>query len=222
MSVFPDAKRVELAGSEGRDPIALSVHEQGSGPAVVFSHGFPELAYSWRYQLPAIADAGFRAIAPDQRGYGHSDRPEAIESHDLVHLCGDLVALLDALEIEEAVFVGHDWGGFVAWGMPLLHPERTAGVIGVCTPYVPLPPTAVLRALAPDDPDSLYMLWFQEPGVAEGVMDSQVRMFFEKFLRGGISPEEVEKQRASGGITDMNPFRRLADFRARWLGVIGV
>ena len=86
MPVFPDAKRVELPGSADREAIALSVHEQGNGPAVVFSHGFPELAYSWRYQLPAIAKAGFRAIAPDQRGYGRSDRPEKIEDYDLVHL----------------------------------------------------------------------------------------------------------------------------------------
>lgn len=212
MSAFPDPKRVQLAGSDARDPITLSVHEQGSGPAVVFSHGFPELAYSWRYQLPAIADAGFRAIAPDQRGYGGSDRPETIEHYDLVHLCGDLVALLDALEIEQAIFVGHDWGGFVAWGMPVLHPDRCAGAIGVCTPYVQLPPTSTLRAFAGDDPDSMYMLWFQQPGVAEAVMDPQVRLFFEKFLRGGISPEAVEKARASDRIIDMNPFRRLAEF----------
>ena len=152
MPGFPDPERVELAAGEGRDAISLSVHELGSGPAVVFCHGFPELAYSWRHQLPAIADAGFRAIAPDQRGYGRSDRPAKIEDYDLVHLCGDLAALLDAFEIERAVFVGHDWGGFVAWGMPVLHPDRTAGAIGVCTPYVALPPTSTLRALAETTP----------------------------------------------------------------------
>lgn len=213
--VFPESKRVELPGSNGRESISLAVHEQGSGPAVVFCHGFPELAYSWRHQLPAVADAGFRAIAPDQRGYGHSDRPEKIEDYDLVHLCGDQAALLDALEIEKAIFVGHDWGGFVAWGMPVLHPDRTAGAIGVCTPYLQLPPTATLRELAGDDPDSLYILWFQEPGVAEAVMDSEVRMFFEKLMRGAISPEDVAKLMAEGGVADMNPFRRLAAFEPR-------
>ncbi len=211
MPDFPDAKRVELQGSEGRDPIALSVHELGSGPAVVFCHGFPELAYSWRHQLPTIADAGFRAIAPDQRGYGRSDRPAKIEDYDLEHLCGDLAALLDALEIEKAIFVGHDWGGFVSWGMPVYYPERTAGSIGVCTPYVALPPTSVLRTLGGDDPDSMYIVWFQEPGVAEGVLDPQVRMFFDKFMRGGISPEAILERRSSGGSFDMNPFRAVAD-----------
>jgi pimeloyl-ACP methyl ester carboxylesterase len=95
--------------------------------------------------------------------------------------------------------------------MPVLHPERTAGVIGVCTPYVPMPPTAAIRAVVGDDPDGMYMLWFQEPGVAEGVMDPQARMIFHKLMRGGISPGEIEKQRASGP-SDMNPFRRIPDF----------
>ena len=213
--MFREPRLIDLPGSPGslgRDLISLAVYEQGAGPAVVFSHGFPELAYSWRHQLSAVADAGFRAIAPDQRGYGRSDRPEKIEDYDLVHLCGDLVALLDALEIERAIFVGHDWGGLVAWGMPVLHPERTAGVVGVCTPYIAMPPTASIRAVVGDDPDGMYILWFQEPGVAEAVMDGQVRMIFDKLMRGGISPEEVEKQRASSGITDMNPFRRMSDF----------
>jgi pimeloyl-ACP methyl ester carboxylesterase len=109
MAALPPARRVRLP------EVTLSIHESGSGPAVVLCHGFPELAYSWRHQLPALAGAGFRAIAPDQRGYGESDVPKGIEDYDLTHLTGDLVALLDALEIERAVFAGHDWGGFVAW-----------------------------------------------------------------------------------------------------------
>ena len=96
---------------------------------MVFCHGFPELAYSWRHQLPAVAGAGFRAIAPDQRGYGELVAPQ--DSRRLGWaLCGDLADMLDALDIEQAVFVGHDWGGFVAWAMPVLFPERCAGVVG--------------------------------------------------------------------------------------------
>jgi microsomal epoxide hydrolase len=187
--------------------LTLSVHEAGSGPAVVLCHGFPELAYSWRHQLAALADAGFRAIAPDQRGYGGSDAPEPVEAYDLEQLCGDLVALLDALEIERAVFAGHDWGGFVAWGMPLLHPERTAGVIGVNTPYVPFPTTDLLRAAFPDE-EKLYILWFQKPGVAESVLDRNPRLCFEKLMRRGAEPSEPGGMLA---VADANPFRRLEE-----------
>lgn len=211
MSEFPAARRVRLPDRDGRDGITLSVHEQGRGPAVVFCHGFPELAYSWRHQLPAIAEAGYRAIAPDQRGYGKSDRPEPIESYDLVHLTGDMAGLLDALEIEKAVFVGHDWGGWVAWAMPLVHPDRTAGVIGVCTPYVPLPPTSQLRAAVGGDDEKLYLLWFQQPGKAEGVLDSKARRLFEVMMREPLPPEEAAARMMESGSLDMNPFRRLEE-----------
>src|SRR5258705_691502 len=100
--------------------IRMSVTEQGEGPAVVLCHGFPELAYSWRHQLPALAAAGFPVIAPDQRGYGRSSRPDAIEDYDIDHLTGDLVGLLDALGEERAVFVGHDWGSLVVSSLAML------------------------------------------------------------------------------------------------------
>ena len=106
MVAFPTPRNVALPGRD----ITLAVHEMGEGPAVVFSHGFPELAFSWRHQLPAVAAAGFRAIAPDQRGYGRSSAPHSIDAYGLTELTGDLAALLDALEIEKAIFVGHDWG----------------------------------------------------------------------------------------------------------------
>ena len=95
--------------------IHLHIAEQGEGPAVLLCHGFPESWYSWRHQLTALAAAGFHAIAPDMRGYGRSDRPEAIEQYTLLHLVGDMVGLLDALGIEQAAIVGHDWGAPVAW-----------------------------------------------------------------------------------------------------------
>ena len=144
---WPQGRAVEIAPRGNQPSLNLIVHEIGEGPAVVFCHGFPELAYSWRHQLPAVAAAGFRAIAPDQRGYGDSSAPAAVTDYGLTELTGDLVGLLDALQIERAIFVGHDWGGFVAWAMPVLYPERTAGVIGVCTPYMPMPQTSSMRAL---------------------------------------------------------------------------
>ena len=214
MFEFPAPRRIEIPPKDDYEGIGLSVHEAGDGPAVVFSHGFPELAFSWRHQLSATAAAGFRAIAPDQRGYGRSDRPDRIEAYDLPHLCGDLAGLLDVLEIDRAVFVGHDWGGFVAWAMPILHPDRVAGVVGVCTPYMALPRTETMRALTGDDPDSLYMLWFQEPGVAEAAMDPAVRTLFDRMMRGGLSPDEILARRATTGSLDMNPFRRIGEFEA--------
>ena len=204
--LWPEPRMVRVAdGPDG--PVELAVHERGEGPAVVLCHGFPELAYSWRHQLPALADAGFRAIAPDMRGYGGSSRPEPIDAYDLVDLTGDLVGLLDALDIEQAVFVGHDWGGFVVWAMPLLHPERCAGVVGVCTPYMDFAPTSVMLEAFGGDPEALYITWFQEPGVAEAVMDQQVRPIFESLMRGGVSPDEaVARMAENGGRPAMNPF----------------
>lgn len=214
---FPAPRRIALPTLhllDGRtEPgITLSVHDAGEGPAVVMSHGFPELGYSWRHQFPALVGAGFRAIAPDQRGYGASDRPEPITAYDIHHLCGDLASMLDALGIEKAVFVGHDWGGFVVWAMPYLHPDRVAGVVGVNTPHLPRPPMSpmsMLRAMAGGVDEKIYMLWFQKPGVAEAVLDPRAALFFEKILRGGVPMDEIAKR--MGPEMDMNPFRRLEE-----------
>jgi pimeloyl-ACP methyl ester carboxylesterase len=211
---LPPARRVELP-DRGHGAVAVSVHDTGpvadaDRPAVVFSHGFPELAYSWRYQLPAVAAAGFRAIAPDQRGYGGSDAPEPIEAYDLGALCGDLDGLCEALGVERAVFVGHDWGGAVVWAMPTLQPSRVAGIVGVCTPMMPFPGTDFLRMLVDGDVERQYMLWFQEPGVAEAAMEPHVELLFRKLMVGGVSPEEATARAFADGKLDMNPFRDLA------------
>jgi pimeloyl-ACP methyl ester carboxylesterase len=211
MAEFPAARLVKLpdrvtAAGAREAGITLSVHEAGHGPAVVLCHGFPELAYSWRHQIPVLAAAGFRVIAPDQRGYGGSDAPEGVPAYDLEHLTADMVGLLDALSIDRAIFVGHDWGGFVAWAMPVLHPNRTAGVIGVNTPYKAFPTTDMLRMVFPDD-DKLYILWFQKPGVAEAVLDGQPRLVFEKLMRRGVAGRSMIQAGREG--RDANPFRRL-------------
>ncbi len=211
---FPPARSIALpSGPKAGGGITLSVHEAGEGPAIVLSHGFPELAYSWRHQFAPLVDAGFRVIAPDQRGYGGSDRPEDTAAYDIHHLTGDLVALLDALGIEKAIFVGHDWGGFVVWAMPTLHPDRTAGVIGVNTPYTPrgpVAPTSMMRMLVGGKDERMYILWFQEKGVAEGVLDGQARLVFEALMRRGEDPAKAaERMVAEDGGLDMNPFRRL-------------
>ena len=189
--------------------VTLSVHEAGTGPAVVFCHGFPELAYSWRAQLPVVAAVGFRAIAPDQRGYGASSRPPEVTDYDMAHLAADLVGLLDAEGIERAVFVGHDWGGIIVWQMPLLHPDRVAGVVGVNTPYIPrlpIPPTDAFRMLGGEDH---YIVGFQQPAIPEAILSRDVPRLFEALMRGGISPEQVAAAaEATGGGS---PFERVLD-----------
>lgn len=163
--------------------LSMHVAEQGDGPAIVLSHGFPELWYSWRHQIPALAAAGYRVIAPDQRGYGGTTAPEEISDYSQQDFCEDLVALLDRLEIERAVFVGHDWGGAVVWNMALHFPERVRAVAGINTPYSgPMPaPLIDLIALAPGMFD--YQLYFQEPGVAEAELEADVEKSFRLTLR---------------------------------------
>jgi pimeloyl-ACP methyl ester carboxylesterase len=211
---WPDGRPVKIAPRANQPSISLTVHETGEGPAVVFCHGFPELAFSWRHQLPAVAAAGFRAIAPDQRGYADSSAPPNVSDYGLTELTGDMAGLLDALKIDRAIFVGHDWGGFVAWAMPLLYPERTAGVVGVCTPYMAIPPIAVLRAMVGGKDERMYIAWFQEPGRAESVMDSRARLIFDRLMRAPLSPIEAGQRAMASGELDMNPFRRIEELKA--------
>jgi pimeloyl-ACP methyl ester carboxylesterase len=215
--MWPDAVKMQLPERKGAagntiEPIELSVHVAGEGPAIVLSHGFPELAYSWRYQVQPLVEAGFRVIVPDQRGYGASDSPSPIGEYDLEHLTSDLVGILDLLNVETAVYAGHDWGGQVSWAMPVLYPDRTAGSIGVNTPYALFPGTDLLRLAFPN-PDKLYLLWFQEPGVAEGVMDALVRPCFELLMRRAEKPDRESLMEPTAGTTeaDANPFIRLSE-----------
>src|SRR5579862_3114399 len=117
--------------------IRLHVAEQGDGPLVILCHGFPECWYSWRHQLPALAKAGFRAVALDLRGYGRSDRPEELEKYTILHDIGDIVGLLDALGAKQAVIAGHDIGAAIAWQAALLRPDRFTRVIALSPPFRP-------------------------------------------------------------------------------------
>jgi pimeloyl-ACP methyl ester carboxylesterase len=162
--------------------IRMRVAEQGAGPVVLLCHGFPESWYSWRHQLKALADAGYRAVAPDMRGYGQTDRPDEIERYTLLHLVGDMVGLLDALGVETAVIAGHDWGAPVAWHAALLRPDRFRGVIGLSVPFRPrgsAPPTSVM----PKTDDAVfYQIYFQNPGVAEAELDRDPRLTIRSLL----------------------------------------
>jgi pimeloyl-ACP methyl ester carboxylesterase len=204
--LFPAPSLIQLPSRAGASALFLSTHQLGAGPAVVLCHGFPDLAYGWRHQLAPIAEAGFHAIAPDQRGYGGSSAPLEIGAYGLTELTGDLVGLLDALGIERAYFLGHDWGGFVAWAMPVLHPERVLGVAGVCTPYMPFPSVDTHLSVVGGDVERQYVAWFQEPGKAEAEMDVRVRPILTRVLRTGAPLEEVLRFALSSGVLDMNPF----------------
>jgi epoxide hydrolase A/B len=167
--------------------VELHVLEDGptDGPPVILAHGFPELAYSWRHQLPALGAAGYRVLAPDQRGYGRSSRPEAVSDYDITHLSGDLIALLDDIGAEKAVFVGHDWGSMVVWQTALLHPERVAGVCGMSVPFSPrppAPPTQLWRKVFAGK--FFYILYFQEPGVADAELDADPAKVMRRLLSG--------------------------------------
>jgi len=167
--------------------VQLRVVEAGDrgAPVVLLAHGFPELAYSWRHQIPALAEAGYHVLAPDQRGYGGSSRPEDIGAYDIHQLTADLVGLLDDVGAERAVWVGHDWGAIVVWNAPLLHPDRVAAVAALSVPPVPRakrPPTQALRQTFGDN--FFYMLYFQEPGVADAELNGDPARTMRRMMGG--------------------------------------
>jgi pimeloyl-ACP methyl ester carboxylesterase len=164
--------------------IRLHIAEQGEGPLVILCHGFPECWYSWRYQLPALAKAGFRAVAPDLRGYGRSDRPEQIEEYTILHNIGDMVGLVDALGARQAVIAGHDIGAPIAWQAALLRPDRFRAVVGLGPPFRPRgfgdagPPTTLM----PHTENAVfYQLYFQTPE-AEAALGNDVRRMFRSLF----------------------------------------
>ena len=166
--------------------IRMAVYERGEGLPVVFVHGFPELAYSWRNQLRSYPAAGLRAIAPDMRGYGLTDRPAELDGYSIPSLCADLVGLLDALDIERALFCGHDWGGAAVWTMPRLHPDRVLGVIGVNTPaFGGQPPNPPAEEPLIIFTENYYANTFLEPGRAEAIFSRDVRRALEMIFRRG-------------------------------------
>jgi len=197
----PEHRTVEANG------IRLHVAEMGSGPTVLMCHGWPETWYSWRHQLPALAAAGFRALAPDMRGYGRSDAPRPIEAYTQLHIVGDMVGLLDALGIDVAVIVGHDWGAPVAWHAALMRPDRFRAVVGMSVPYSPRGKVSLIDVLKKNGMNDFYMMYFQEPGVAEREFEKDVTTSLRRVLysASGSRPEEVNWRAFAapgGGLLD--------------------
>jgi len=183
--------------------IHLHIAEQGEGPPVILCHGFPESWYSWRHQIAALSAAGFHVVAPDMRGYGRSDRPEAIDQYTLFHLVGDMVGLLDAIGAEQAVIVGHDWGAPVAWHAALLRPDRFRAVVGLSVPFWPRRPIKPTSVMPRRDDAMFYQLYFQEPGVSEAELERDARQTIVKLLFAASG--DVPRGGGGGGGVGMVP-----------------
>jgi pimeloyl-ACP methyl ester carboxylesterase len=205
--------------------IRLAIREQGTGDPVVMLHGFPELAYSWRHQLPALAAAGYRGIAPDLRGYGASDRPAAVDAYAVPALVGDVVGLIDALGEERVHLVGHDWGGALAWATAALHPGRVRSLVIANAPH-PVASAEARRDDAAQRAKSWYMLLFQFVGVAESwLADDDYRnlreMVFENAAPETFTPEDVlvylEAFARDGALTAALNYYRANVPAAAWL-----
>lgn len=184
---FPQPTLISANGVE------LEVFETGkenAGNPIVLCHGWPEHAFSWRYQMPALAAAGYHVIVPNQRGYGNSARPAKVTEYDLAHLTGDLASLLDHFGYDSATFVGHDWGANVVWGMAILHPSRVNKLIALALPYQErghVPWVELIEGfMGPDN----YMVHFnRNPGVADKILDQNRRQFLQNLYRKNEPPQ---------------------------------
>jgi len=175
--MFPDPHFVASNG------IRMAVYEAGEGPAVILLHGFPELAFSWRHQLPALAAAGYRAIAPDMRGYGQTEGPDGVDEYSVSKLIGDLHGLLDALQLERAIFVGHDMGAILLWHMAMLAPERIEKLVILNIPHFPrfhTDPIEIFRRKLGDD---FYIVNFQDSDEADRAFAADPVHFFNIMMR---------------------------------------
>lgn len=189
---MPPARRIDVG------EVTLSVHEAGpkDGPPVLLLHGWPELALSWAQQIKDLSEAGYRVIAPDNRGFGASDAPHAVEAYHVDRLIADLEGLLDALEIEKAIFVGHDWGGILMWHAATLIPHRFVAAVGVNTPHLPrgaVPPTEVFRERGGEEH---YIVRFQDEA-ADRLFEGREEDFFAFSFGAPVAPADVDKLPAS-------------------------
>lgn len=173
--------------------LTMAVHDVGEGPPVVLLHGFPELAFSWRAQIPALAAAGWRAIAPDLRGYGDTGPKGDLEAYSMRNLSRDVLGLLDALGLEHAVVVGHDFGGMLAWSLARDHAERIVAVASLNTPYTRRGSADLAATLLRVRGPTNYMVVAQTPGVAEAILEEDVAATFRGLMRGArMTPEEIQ------------------------------
>ncbi len=187
MRNFPELRFVDAGG------VRLATYQAGDGPPVILVHGWPEIAYSWKNQISALAEAGYRAIALDLKGFGRSDAPKDKALYDIRHMTDDLARLLDALSIDRAVFCGHDWGGAIVWPMAQLHANRVAGIIGVCTPHRPPPPAPPLAIIEKRFGPKHYFIQFQTANEPEALFASDIERFFRLMFRRPARAADMER-----------------------------
>jgi pimeloyl-ACP methyl ester carboxylesterase len=190
--------------------IRMHFTEQGEGPLVLLCHGWPELGYSWRHQLPALADAGYRAVAPDLRGYGDTDAPNAVEAYSIIHLVGDLVGLVAALGEAKAILVGHDWGATLTWAAAMMRPDLFPAIAALSVPRRARGPCRPLEMLQKQGISNFYWQYFQEPGVAEAEFERDI----EYAMRSGFcfSPLSLILKDGFGFLGDPTVPRPLPDW----------
>ncbi len=186
--MFPEPHFVKTNGLD------MAVYELGDGPPVIFLHGFPELAYSWRHQLPALAEAGFRAIAPDLRGYGRTGGPDEVEEYGVRHLIADVLGLMDAMQLETATLVGHDWGALLTWHLAMDVPDRIHRLVGLNIPHFPRPPIDPIAAFRARFGDDFYIVNFQDSDEADRIFEANPRRLFELLMRKNQVPREIFEQ----------------------------
>lgn len=187
--------------------VKLRIAEMGEGPLVILVHGWPESWYSWRNQISVLAKAGYHVVAPDLRGFGHSDKPPAVDDYNILHLTNDLVAITDAMGEKRAVLVGHDWGAGISWNAILLHPERFRALVAMSVPYRPRPAEPPIHTLKKLHGDNFYyVLYFQQPHVAEQEFEADPKKTLRRIyvLYGGhgtpVDPPAVtDPKMAAGG-----------------------
>jgi pimeloyl-ACP methyl ester carboxylesterase len=195
--LFPNISNRRIA----TNGIELNIAEQGEGPLVLMCHGFPESWYSWRHQFQALADAGYHAVAPDMRGYGDSDKPQAVTAYNQVEIINDVVGLIPALGYDSAIVLGHDWGGPTAWSAALNHPDKVSAVGVLSVPFSPraeLPPLETMKAVFKDR--FFYQLYFQEEGVAELELERDINTALTKFYHmasGEMDPTTLNPDKAA-------------------------
>ena len=202
MKNFPEPKFIE------NNSVHLAVYESpvtspNNAPPIILVHGWPEMAYSWKHQISALANAGFRAIAIDVRGFGNSGTPHDMNAYNILHLTSDLLAVLDGLEIEKAIFCGHDWGGAQVWPMAQLHPDRVEGVIGICTPHRAPPPLPPLAIIEKRFSAKHYFIQFQEDGVVEKLFEQDIDRFFKMVFQKPAKHRDIKESSSKPNALSM-------------------
>jgi pimeloyl-ACP methyl ester carboxylesterase len=174
--------------------IQMYIVEEGSGPLAICCHGWPELGHSWRHQIPALLQAGYRVVVPDMRGFGKTEAPLEIDQYSVLHMVGDIVALVHALGEQQAVIIGHDWGAPIAWTCAMVRPDVFPKVIAMSVPHRPRGPAAPIKILKQQGLHNYYWCYFQTPGVAEAEFERDVSVTIRKIIYGISGDVPIDRE----------------------------